>query len=231
MNTIKTIVSLSLLAVAGAHAADKPTVHHTDTSYVNKVVQGVQQTAIDYSDNRGMSLLLDEKTKPGQLIVSGVSSLARQAGVEPGDVLKAICGTPANLRHLGDMAAVAGDAKVYMTIGGQPVQGSIPALASVKTDEKSRVVLNKSMPFDGVGTVPVVGVPAGSQISEVCVPVRTVEESVRVVAPFDQRLSPDGFLVAGGWVPMTYKMEHKGMPAVVVALPSWNPPQLAKQGK
>jgi hypothetical protein len=231
MNTIKTIVSLSLLAVAGAHAADKPTVHHTDTRYVDKVVQGVQQTAIDYSDNRGMSLLLDEKTKPGQLIVSGVSSLARQAGVEPGDVLKAICAKPANLRHYGELAGVAGNASVYMTVDGHQVKGSIPALASVKTDDKNRVLLTKALSFDGVTPAAVVGAPAGSEVSEVCVPVRTVEESVRVVAPFDQRLTPDGFLVAGGWVPMTYHMEHKGMPAIITALPSWNPPQVAKQGK
>lgn len=224
MNTIKTIVSLSLLAAVSAHAGEVYDARK-DVAVVDKVTAAMQQVAIDESDNRGMSLLLDDHTKPGQLIVSGVSTLARQAGALPGDVLKSICTKPANLRHIGELAAVAGDSKVYMTINGQPVQGKVPA-AAVKADDKGRVLLTKAMSFNGTGAAPVISVPAGAEVSQVCVPVHTMAENIRVVAPFDHRMI-DGHLVAGGWVPQEYHFERYsyGLPVVVGFLPCWNPPQ------
>lgn len=224
MNTIKTIVSLSLLTAVSVQAGQ---VHDTSkaTAVANRVMDGMEQAIIDESDNRGMSFLLDDKTKPGQLIVSGVSALARQAGAQPGDVLKRICTTPANLRHIGDLAAVAGDDKVTMIIGGQQVVDKIPA-AAVKADDKHRVQLVKATSFESIMPESRVTIPAGAEVSNVCVPVRTVAEAVRVVAPFDHRRLGNNALIPGGWVPQTYWLERYsyGLP-VLVNLPSWNPPR------
>lgn len=224
MNTIKTVVSLSLLAAFNAHAGQ---VHDASAAIAvaNKVMDGMEQTIIDESDNRGMSFLFDDKTQPGQVIVSGVSTLARQAGAAPGDVLKRVCTTPANLRHFGELVAVAGDAKVHMIVGNQMVKDKIPA-AAVKTDDKQRVLLTQAMSFEGVGPDSKVSIPAGAVVSNVCVPVRTVAEVVQVVAPFDHRCMGNNVLVPGGFVPQEYWLERYsyGLP-VHVTLPDWNPPQ------
>lgn len=224
MNTIKTIITLSLLAAAGARAGEAHDAYNP-AAVVDQVSAGMQQTAIDWSDNRGMSLLFDDHYKSGQVVVSGVSKLARQAGVLPGDVLKSMCTKPASLRHFGELAAVAGDAKVDMTINGQLVRGKIPA-AAVKIDGKQRVLLTQAMSFIGTGPAPVVNVQAGAEVSRVCVPVHTVQETVSVAAPFEHRLI-DGHLVAGGWVPKEYRFERYsyGLPVVVPVLTDWNPPQ------
>jgi len=98
MNTTKTIVSLFLLAAFSAHAGE---VHDARkaVAVADKGTGAMQQVAIDESDNRGMSLLFDDKYKPGQLIVSSVSGYARKAGVQPDDVLKIICTKPSSMRH------------------------------------------------------------------------------------------------------------------------------------
>jgi hypothetical protein len=224
MNTIKTILSLSLLTIGGAAQA---TDINQQYAAIETTTKAVQQTAIDTSDNRGMTLLFDDQVQPGRIVVSGISKLARQAGVETGDVVTSICTKPANLKHYGELAGLVGKNDVYMVVGGHNVKGNIPA-AAVKV-EKNRVVVNKAMTFDGVATAAVVGVPAGAEVYEVCVPVHTGEEAVSVIAPFTQRITPDGFLVQGGHYPMTYHIEHNGIPAVITALPNWNPSQLAKQ--
>lgn len=225
MNTIKTILSLSLLAIGGAAQA---TDINQQFAAIEATTKAVQQTAIDTADNRGMTLLFDDQVQPGRVVVSGISKLARQAGVETGDVVTSICTKPANLKHYGELVGLVGKTDVYMIVGGHQVKGNLPAGVKV---EKNRVVVDKAMTFAGVATVAVVGVPAGAEVYEVCVPVHTGAEAVQVIAPFTQRMTPDGFLVDGGRYPMTYHMEHNGMPAVITALPNWNPPQLAKQGK
>lgn len=233
MNTIKTIISLSIIASAAAHAAAPA----DQTAYLKKVLATEQQVAIDTSDNRGMSLLFDEKIKPGALVVSGVSTLAKEAGVLPGDVLKEVCGQPANnLRAYGAFAAAVGKTNVLQTIGRYVGTGNVP-LDAVKI-ENSKLVLSKPVQLKGKfvpveakeppsGPAQLVTVPAGEEISSVCLPVHSMNDYMAIVAPFDTRLNRDGQLIPGGWVPMEYQFERYsyGLPVHVGHLTNWNPPQ------
>ncbi|TFW15459.1 hypothetical protein [Duganella callida] len=233
MNTIKTIISLSIIASAAAHAAAPD----DRTAYLKKVLATEQQVAIDTSDNRGMSLLFDEKIKPGALVVSSVSTFAKEAGVLPGDVLKQVCGQPANnLRAYGALAAVVGKANILQSIGRYVVTGNVP-LSAVKV-ENDKLVLSKSVQLQGKfvpvdakeppsGPDQLVTVPAGEEIKNICLPVHSMSDYMAVVAPFDTRLNRDGQLLPGGWVPMQYQFERYsyGLPVYVGHLTNWNPPQ------
>lgn len=234
MNTIKTIISLSIIASAAAHAAAPADQY----AYLKKVVATEQQVAIDTSDNRGMSLLFDEKIKPGKLVVSGISTLAKEAGVLPGDVLKEVCGQPANnLRAYGAVAAAAGKSDdVLHSIGRYVGRGTVP-LDAVKI-ENDKLVLSKPVQLKGkfipVGAKDVPSgpdglwtVPAGEEISLVCLPIHSMSDYMAIVAPFDTRLNRDGQLLPGGWVPMDYRFERYsyGLPVHVGHLTNWNPPQ------
>lgn len=233
MNTIKTIISLSIIASAAAHA-DAPA---DRTAYLKKVLATEQQVAIDTSDNRGMSLLFDEKIKPGALVVSGVSTFAKDAGVLPGDVLKQVCGQPANdLRAYGALAAAVGKANVLQSIGRYVGTGNVP-LSAVKI-ENDKLVLSKPVQLQGKfvpadakeppsGPAQLVTVPAGAEITSVCLPIHSMSDYMALVAPFNTRLNRDGQLLPGGWVPMAYQFEryNYALPVHVGYLTNWNPPQ------
>lgn len=232
MNTIKTIISLSMIASTAAYAAEGD----DRTAYLGKVVNTMNQMAIDYSDNRGMSLLLDEKSKPGALTVSSVSTFAKQAGVLPGDVLKEVCGQPANnLRAYGALAAAMGKDDVLLTIGRYVGTGNVP-LTAVKI-ENDKLVLSKSIQIHGrfisvdakepvSGPDKLVTVQAGEEISNVCLPVHSISDFMAVIAPFDTRLNRNAQLVPGGWVVMQYHFERYsyGLP-YFRHLTNWNPPE------
>lgn len=83
MNTVKTvytIIAASIFAVAAASAAPKP--------------------------REEASLKLDDKSKPGQLIISHVASNAAALGIVPGDVLLEVCTVPADSDHVAEIQAL-----------------------------------------------------------------------------------------------------------------------------
>jgi hypothetical protein len=222
MNQIKTIYIVSLFAAVAAHAADSPAI---DTSYIPKVTTAAVQTAVDLSDNRGVSLLLDDKFTTGQVVVSGVSKIAKQAGVRPGDVLASICSQPANLRHYSDLQSVAGTHKVEFSLSGHTgVWGTVP-LTAVK-DNGDNIVLTKSLQLVDSAGNPVTAQP-GENILKVCVPVSTISEVNKAVAPFDWR-KIDNHKVSGGWLPMEYRFNRKEQLALVAVLTADNPPSEIK---
>jgi hypothetical protein len=222
MNQIKTIYIVSLFFTAAAHAAESPAI---DTSYIPKVTTAAVQTAVDLSDNRGVSLLLDDKFNAGHVVVSGVSKIAKQAGVRPGDVLASICSQPANLRHYTDLQSLAGEQNVELLLSRHTgVWGHVP-LAAVK-DQGDSVVLAKSVQLaDSAGNQ--VTAQPGEIVLKVCVPVSTISEVNKAVAPFDWR-KIDNHKVSGGWLPMEYRFNRKGQLALVAVLTADNPPSEIK---
>ena len=224
----KCIFALSMIAVAAAaHAADA---QQTNLSYIDQVTAAAVQTSVDESDNRGFSLLVDEKFQSGHLVVSGVSRLAKQAGVQAGDVLTSVCGQPASLRHYGELMAIIGKSNVEMQIGQHlPLRGNVPA--SAVKEVAGQLVLTKALQIDSgasfdqeTGKPAVETVQAGEVIASVCVPLKTSLDLTTAVAPFDWR-SVKGGKVAGGWLPMWYHFSRAGRPDQVAFLTSFNPPQ------
>jgi len=222
MNQIKTIYIVSLFFATAAQAAESSAI---DTSYIPKVTAAAVQTAIDLSDNRGVSLLLDDKFNAGHVVVSGVSKIAKQAGVRPGDVLASICSQPANLRHYSDLQSLAGVNNVEFSLSNHTgVWGHVP-LSAVKDNGDSIVLTKAVLLADSAGNQ--MTAQPGENILKVCLSVASIPEVTKVVAPFDWR-KIDNHKVSGSWLPMEYRFNRKGQLALVALLPADNPPSEIK---
>ncbi len=201
MKTVKTLVALSLLAVAGiASAAD------AKMAAINNMVN---LTIASANDNGGLSLNLADEG--GKVVVRSASKSAAAAGVQPGDVLKSVCTLPAGIEHVHDLATVAGGEPVYLTVvrAGNLVDAS----EAIRPDNLQATAAGLAIKQD-VGEL-----RAGDVIETACVPVHHAADYAAIVAPLAARkMGKEGLPVAGAFIAMNHQFSRNGDDIVVADL-------------
>lgn len=201
MKTVKTLVALSLLAVAGiASAAD------AKMAAINNMAS---LTIASAGDNGGLSLnLVDDG---GKVVVRSVSKSAAAAGVKPGDVLKTVCTLPAGIEHVRDLATIAGGEPVYLSVvrGGDLTDTRQPISPDNLQATAAGVTFKQDM-----GEL-----RAGDVIETACVPVHHAADYAAIVAPLSAReMGKEGLPVAGAFIAMNHQFSRNGHDIAVADL-------------